>query len=572
MAKTSLGTTVYGPDSSYVEGLSNIASMFDPKAQAAGALSQAHTDYYSHQAALADAQARLNAAKAASEEARHNANNIADLVANGMDPLAARLYVGSGDNSFSSIAKGNNTFTGGQNLINANGDVNKIQTGLALTGQGATAYGSNFAPNPDVATANKILVAQGTPRTVGEGQTAYVMKDGAAIPVISGMTKLSAGQTAYNNSGGVLTQSATSPVATGSAADPVKVAAGEQSLIDKMNNSIIAATSTVDSTGKAYTKTPPLEQVNSVSEYALKLLKSRQATSYADALNQSAIAHGIKLNQQALVAETAPGKFFGTNETGRHLLSGFHNPNGSVNTSQLNQPSESAPVIIPKTQADIDNAPVGAILVKPDGSRFIKSAPKPSGKPAQGSTVNVSNSPLAAQMPQAMPEASSPGIDYGKLQDLFNTVDPSKARGIVGIDHPFMSPAEAVTGINEVASRLGLTQPGKQLSEKEAFALKSKIAEIISPMAMQDPRIAQWAKGNFSGDVGLPDDAMKTAEALGINRQQYGIPEAGWAEKTPLGLGSIIAMKSYGELNKDMPIALQRFYSDLLNRNKVAQQ
>lgn len=571
MAKTSLGTSVYGPDPSYVEGLSNIASMFDPKAQAAGALAQAHSAYYGNQAKLAEARARLNAARAAGvEDSNAVYGNVASAFANGMTPLQYQTWRAARDTNYRNVQEGLNA-SNGADLIRS-GDIEKIRQGMLIANHGAAA-----AVNPSSAftvddadriaardTANKIAIAQGTPRSVSNGQIAYTIQNGKVVPLISGNVDLAPGHTYYSNQGGTLTQSAQSPVATGSAADPLKSAKAKLGLNKQFQDLIFQRTSVLSPDGKTYSKSPNPEQVATIAAQATKLTEG--GVSPLDALEQAATTYGIKLNPQSLVAETKPGWLWDS-KTGNYNLGGFNDGSQGVL-----KPSESAPVITPKTQAEIDNAPVGAILVKPDGTRFIKSAPKPSVQSTQGSTVNVSNSPLAAQIPQAMPETASPGIDYGKLQDLFNTVDPSKARGIVGIDHPFMSAGEAASGISDVANRLGVTQAGQPLTPEAAFALKSKIAETIAPMAMQDPRVAQWAKGNFGGDVGLPDDAMKAAEALGINRQQYGIPEAGWAEKTPLGLGSIIAMKSYGELNKSMPEALQRFYSDLQNRNKVAQQ
>jgi hypothetical protein len=78
--------------------------------------------------------------------------------------------------------------------------------------------------------------------------------------------------------------------------------------------------------------------------------------------------------------------------------------------------------------------------------------------------------------------------------------------------------------------------------------------------AMKDPRIAKFAAGDFTGDAGLPDEAMALAEQIGINRAQFGIPEAGIGESLPGGLGAVFAPAGYGAAQEAMPRGLQAFF------------
>ena len=385
MAKTSFGTSVYGPDTSFVEGVGNIASMFDPRVEAQAALSQAHRDYYGN-------QARLASANAIEAENRNNALSTDNLLAAGYTPMEIAAFQGTGTKSVADVFKGRNLYQGGREIMS--GDPYK---GAMLTGQ-ASALTNNFAPSPQAAadnvnrdTAAKIAVAQGTPRNVGLGETLVTLNpDGSATPHYEGNINVAPGHTIVSpNSTGVSTLF-TSPVASGNAQDPVRAAENNLSLQEKLNNEIIASTSTLDSTGRTYANQPSQEQVRSISAHAVKLIQG--GMSPQDALNQSALQHGVKLNQESVVAETTPGHLWDS-KTGRYLLKGFHAPETIPVTSNL--ANTAVPVIAPvspvtnsvvpapitvnpapaviraTTQAEIDNAPSGAII-EVNGKRFRK--------------------------------------------------------------------------------------------------------------------------------------------------------------------------------------------------------
>ena len=91
-------------------------------------------------------------------------------------------------------------------------------------------------------------------------------------------------------------------------------------------------------------------------------------------------------------------------------------------------------------------------------------------------------------------------------------------------------------------------------------SLGDKFNALDRANVMKDPRVSKFAAGDFSGDAGLPDEAMALAEQMGINRAQFGIPEAGIGESLPLGLGAVIAPAGYGAANETMARGLTEFF------------
>lgn len=77
--------------------------------------------------------------------------------------------------------------------------------------------------------------------------------------------------------------------------------------------------------------------------------------------------------------------------------------------------------------------------------------------------------------------------------------------------------------------------------------------------AIQDPRVADFAKGDF-GETGIPVNALKLAETLGFQRSDYGIGFKGFGETLPLGIGAVLAPAGYGEATNELPRALKDFF------------
>jgi hypothetical protein len=111
-------------DPAWANSISNIAALFDPKAQAEGAAMQARTKSF-------DADARYNAARAAGVEDQNSAFNEAALALAGYSPMEIAALRATRTNSVTDIFKGRNLYRGGQAL--ERGD---LVTGLAQTDQG----------------------------------------------------------------------------------------------------------------------------------------------------------------------------------------------------------------------------------------------------------------------------------------------------------------------------------------------------------------------------------------------------------------------------------------------------
>jgi hypothetical protein len=103
-----------------------------------------------------------------------------------------------------------------------------------------------------------------------------------------------------------------------------------------------------------------------------------------------------------------------------------------------------------------------------------------------------------------------------------------------------------------------------------------------SKEAQRDPRVDSYAKGDWLGDVAIPQDAMELADRMGINREAYGIPrDADFSNKnTFLGtnfhlagnaydkiagspLGMVLTPKAYGDKEAAIKSGLKEFFSDV---------
>jgi hypothetical protein len=625
MPKTSLGTSVYGPDPSFAEGIGNIAEMFNPKAQAQGALMQAHRDYYGNAAQNASAQARLHAAEAAGIEDQNSAYADSVLADAGYTPMQRAAIRAARSKSVADIFKGVNENTGATILQDPNGN---WRAGMALLGEGTAATNPNSAFTKEEADAvalrnsqNRIAELQNTPRNVGDKQTAYILKDGKAVPFISGGVDLAPGHTYYNNNGGVLTQSAQSPIAhTGSGADPLRAAETSLALQDKLNTAIIQSTATLDSTGRSYANQPNPEQVNSISAYAVKLIQG--GMSPQDALNQSALQHGVKLNQQSLIPETTPGRLWGENNTGRYLLKGFRSPNGIADTvAPQGQPVPVPSQSIVPTQPSSGSGTTGGGYTQvglPANTTPSYGSPAPE-TPVQNSVTQTNEGGLnvngvsyipghqaAAQLAngqathainkntgESMVVYWNAGTNKFQSNPVFkgneDTSDFESMRGnnnFLGI-LPNKRATSAARDVAEKALQLGVITEDELKAAREADApaykklgytdyeqqdfgpavqnlLLNKQDSIIQAQrikAGQDPRIAQYASGQLTDSPNaLPSDAMELAEQLGINRAEFGIPQSGFGEGLPLGIGALFAPAGYGSAREAMQANLPAFF------------
>lgn len=90
-------------------------------------------------------------------------------------------------------------------------------------------------------------------------------------------------------------------------------------------------------------------------------------------------------------------------------------------------------------------------------------------------------------------------------------------------------------------------------------SLRKETGVAQRKQAIQDPRVADFAKGDF-GENGIPSEALKLAETLGFQRSDYGIGIKGFGEMLPFGTGAVFAPAGYGEATNELPRALQDFF------------
>lgn len=90
-------------------------------------------------------------------------------------------------------------------------------------------------------------------------------------------------------------------------------------------------------------------------------------------------------------------------------------------------------------------------------------------------------------------------------------------------------------------------------------SLREKTGVAQRKQAIQDPRVADFAKGDF-GETGIPVEALKLAETLGFQRSDYGIGFKGFGETLPFGIGAVLAPAGYGEATNELPRALKDFF------------
>ena len=123
-----------------------------------------------------------------------------------------------------------------------------------------------------------------------------------------------------------------------------------------------------------------------------------------------------------------------------------------------------------------------------------------------------------------------------------------------------------------------VTKFGKVSGSKSSTAERvvGKLREIEAGKAKRDPRIVSYAKGDFLDDKGIPDDALKLAERLGIDREAYGLPKkvnysgkgtniAGniWDDLRGSAVGPLINPVGYSEERDAIEKGLKAFFADI---------
>lgn len=296
MAKSSFGTNVYGPDSSFIEGIGNIASMFDPKAQAAAALQKAHQDYYGN-------QSRLATANAIAAEDQNNALSENALAAAGYTPIQIAAIRATRTKSVTDLFRGVNLNTGANIIQDPNGDK---RVGMTLLGQGAAASNPNFAFTPEEADAVRLSNAFAKPINVNPNQDVVkINPDGSSNVLYQADRFLAPGHTAYSTTSTGLEPITTAPVPAGSGrtTDPIRHANAVRQLQNGYNNNLLRSVSPLDATGMNYALLPDPAQADSITSYAIGLVQDGKVPAER-ALYESAKAHGVTLNLTAIDPDT----------------------------------------------------------------------------------------------------------------------------------------------------------------------------------------------------------------------------------------------------------------------------
>jgi len=308
MAKSSFGTNVYGPDTSFIEGVGNIASMFDPKTQAAAALSKAHADYYGN-------QGRLATANAIAAEDQNSALSENVLMAAGYTPMQIAAIRATRSKSVTDVFKGVNLNTGANILQDPNGN---SRVGMTLLGQGAAASNPNYALTQEDAdavalrnSANRIAELQQTPRALGMGQTAYNLNpDGSTNTLLEAPINVGAGDTIIDRTSTGVNELFRSPVQSNTrGTDPIRHANAVTALQNRYRNNLLSSVSPLDATGMNYALLPDPAQANSITSYAIGLVQDGKVPAEL-ALAESAKAHGVTLGLDSIDPNTKKFKNF----------------------------------------------------------------------------------------------------------------------------------------------------------------------------------------------------------------------------------------------------------------------
>jgi len=375
MAKSSFGTNVYGPDTSFIEGVGNIASMFDPKAQATAALAKAHEDYYSN-------QARFAAAQAAGVEDQNNAYSPEALARAGYTPIQIAAIRAARSKSVADIFKGVNLNTGAGMITNSDPDIQR--QGTILLGDAAAALNPNASFSDTGATAvstrntnNKIAETLATPRTYNLGDTAYnINPDGSTNILAEGDVRLRPGESIFErNSAGInTTPTVTAPVPAGAYSgsnNPLRSASDESRLEKEITNTLYVALGTPDPDHpRAWLRQPSAENVRSLSARAIELIKNGMPLN--EAISQSAKDHGIELNQSSLV-DAGDNKFTIKGFRPPSTLAGVVAPTAPTTSTNSNNTQGLIRITNDAAgRAAWESLPAGTKYVAPDGKVLTK--------------------------------------------------------------------------------------------------------------------------------------------------------------------------------------------------------
>lgn len=588
-------TSVMG-DPAWGGAISNLTSLFDPKVAAEGAALQARTRNF-------DAEARYNDARAGLLGDRRKALDTAALTAAGYTPRQIAALQATQTNSMADLFSGVRTDTGTQMLANG-GDPR--QAGILLNF--AKAGEADFAPtdaradtlNRQVAqnaidlqnlkNSGALQIAQSRPVEVSPGASALFAPGDLRNPNASSATpsqlftapalpgrvgadgtsagtgrvgNLSADETELINR--IKLEEAGGKALAGMASYPIE---GGVALSDVVTSSARQAFPT-DTPSVAITKWMAANGVtidndwNALSSNKSTLMKGGKPLTIADLISGN-VPSAPAVAAPAGVAPAAPSAA----------------PAVAPAAGAAPAPAAAPSTPAPATEAGPTKTANGGVVI--DGIPFEPSrslaAERNHGDQYTG--INAKTGQLETRYWDATKATWSKAPVFTGNEDLGNFQSMRGERNFLGVI-PMKDASWAADDVAKQALALGAIDPAALEAAKQAdlasgesqthrgygknvqkllLDSQDKIILAQRQKAAQDPRVIKFARGDFTGDAGLPDEAMALAEQIGINRAQFGIPEAGIGESLPAGLGAVFAPAGYGAAQDAMPRGLQLFF------------
>lgn len=369
--------TSVGGDPAWGAAIGNLASLFDPKVAAEGAALQARTRNF-------DAEAAYNSARTKAVEDQNAAYEDAVLERAGYNPMERAAIRAARSNSVADVMRGVN-FGRGRELLKTDprqaglllGEGNAVtKPDAAFTDEQAAALRQEEAANLLARTiAGASVRSAADPNataTLPAGSVLVRKNDGSIVAEgAPATTSLAPGATLVNkNDGSVVAQGAAKP------ADPLKEAQSQKVINDLIISAVGGVKDkktgavTVERNGSLM----PLDAAQ-LARIQARVKQMNPAPDQIDAaVQQAAAAEGIDLNNK----QNVRGDWTLFNWAGP--VKGVKFGETTPVTPPAPAPAAAAPApaapaaageIVVKTQADIDNAPSGAILIV-NGKRMRK--------------------------------------------------------------------------------------------------------------------------------------------------------------------------------------------------------
>ncbi len=607
-------------DPHWARTVSNIAGLFDPKAQAEGGALQARTRNF-------DAEARYNDARTGLIGDRRKALDPVALAAAGYTPRQVAAITATQTDRMSDLFSGVRVDAGTQQLLRSGGDprtagilLNFVKAGdkdFAATDARANELNAQIAKNAEniqglkdssalniqglknssalnlsltkpleVSAGASVLFPPGDPRNPATGSatpsqlfTAPPLPGRVSSDGTGRTGNLSADETEILNrikleeaGGKSLAAMAQYPIAGGAAVSDLVTAAA------------IAAYPT-DTPSVAISKWMASNGVsidndwNAFSSNKSDLMKDGKPLAIADLIRAASVKPAVSAPLIKPASPTTPARTY---------IPGLGMPPYAPAPAAGVAPTGGRPVI-PATQAPAADATQaggpqktanGGVLI--DGTPFEPSHSLASERQHGDQYVGINaktnnlearywnaNTATWSKNPVFTGNEDDPDVSRIKNEDTFLGVIPNDAKAFNAAPAILIDKGRKAGFIDE--AKLATAIAADRKVEKNSYRKGNNVTSYLRTLAsrfnalkrseiMKDPRVAKFASGDFSGDAGLPDEAMALAERMGMNRKQFGIPDAGLGEGLPLGLGAVFAPAGYGEASETMPRGLQAFF------------